>query len=140
METDPRRRVAIFLHAADYDRLHQGASIAATATALGRDVQLFFFWWALDALARGALSSPSFAHVAGEAGARATEAFEEGAPTAAELLEAARATGKCRTYACSASARFVGLRPEALEPLVDQVAGWSSILALTEGVVDRYYL
>jgi peroxiredoxin family protein len=137
VETDPRRRVAIFLHAADYDRLHQGASIAATATALGRDVQLFFFWWALDALARGALATPSFADVAGEAGVRAAEAFEEGAPTAAELLASAREDGRCWTYALGVGA-LVGLRIEAVELLgIRWLAG---SISRSRRVPDRYYL
>ena len=44
MESDPRKRVAIFLHGGAYDIVHQGCSIAASATAMGKEVQLFLFW------------------------------------------------------------------------------------------------
>ncbi len=140
MNPDPRRRVAIFLHAGDYDRIHQGCSIAASAASMGRDVQLFFFWWALERLLDGHLDEPSFPHAAPELAECALDAFEQGYPTAAALLEAARASGRCTVYACSASAGLLGKRPDALEAHVDQVVGWAGILSLTEGVVDRFYL
>ena len=142
MEVDPRKRVALFLHSGDYDRLHQGASIAATAAASGRDVQVFFFWWALDRLVAGGLAEPSFRE--GIAPPRtieaAEDAFEGGYPTAEALFEMARSTGRCTLYACSASAGLLGRRPDTIAERVDQVVGWSAILALTAGVVDRFYL
>lgn len=142
MELDPRKRVALFVHSGDYDRLHQACSIAASATAAGRDVQLFFFWWALDRLVRGELDRPDFSHVAAHPAAReaAEDAFERGYPTAAALLEAARASGRCTVYACSASAGLLGRRPDEIAACVDQVVGWTAILSLTAGVVDRFYL
>lgn len=134
--------VALFLHAGEYDRLHQGAAIAAAATAAGRKVEIFFFWWALRALVTGALSHPE-----GDArlGAPAEEAIlhrleAHSHPTAAELLAAARASGLCRLFACSASAELLGLRADALSDRVDSVVGWSGILARTEGITDRFYL
>lgn len=142
MEVDPRKRVALFLHSGEYDRLHQAASIAAAATASGRDVQVFFFWWALEELVRGGLAEPSFR--AGLAPPdtleSAEDAFESGYPTAAALLEVARASGRCTVYACSASAGLLGRRPDQIAEKVDQVVGWTAILSLTAGVVDRFYL
>ena len=142
MEVDPRKRVALFLHSGDYDKLHQAASIAASATAAGRDVQIFFFWWALDQLLRGGLAEPSFREgLAPQATLDAAEdAFESGYPTAAALLEVARSSGKCVVYACSASAGLLGRRPDEIAGKVDQVVGWTAILSLTSGVVDRFYL
>lgn len=141
MESDPSKRVAIFLHSGDYDRLHQGCSIAASATAGGRDVQLFLFWWALDRFLRDGFSTPDFEQLKDpDLAAAAEDAFEKGAPTAAALLEVAKASGRCTVYACSASASLLGRRPAEIAERVDQVVGWTSILGLTAGVVDRFYL
>lgn len=140
MNPDPRTRVAVFLHAGDYDRLHQGCAIAAAAAAAGRDVQVFFFWWALERLLAGDLARPSFEAGPDTAVAAAEDAFDRGYPTAAALLEAARETGHLVVYACSASAGLLGRRPDTIAAHVDQVVGWSTILAVTEGVVDRFYL
>ncbi|HWV37086.1 MAG TPA: hypothetical protein VN033_01265 [Vulgatibacter sp.] len=142
MEADPRKRVAIFLHDGAYDRLHQGCAIAAAAAAGGRDVQVFLFWWALERFLAGGFDEPDMGATAGppDAARAAVDAFEKGAPTAAELLQAARATGRCTLYACSASAFLLGRRPDQIASGVDQVVGWSAILGLTAGVTDRFYL
>jgi len=129
-------RVAIFLHSGEYDRLHQGCSIAATASAMGRPVDVFFFWYALEALVQGKLGEPRFPGREDIA-----ERFESGQfPTAQALLDAAKATGKCTTYACTASSSLVGTRPDRIAELVDHHVGWASILEVTRGVVERFYL
>jgi peroxiredoxin family protein len=139
MDADPRRRVAIFLHDGAYDRVHQACSIAAAAASSGRDVQLFLFWWALDGLLAGAFEHPRF-DGEGRAVEAAQDAFEKGAPTAAALLAAARETGHCTVYACSASAALLGRRQDEIAGKVDLVVGWTAILSLTAGVIDRFYL
>src|SRR5690606_3872150 len=98
-------RVAIFLHSGDYARVHPGLAIAAAAVASGREVHLFFFWWALDRLLRGDLGEPTFedSSIPLESREAAEDAFESGYPTASQLMESVRASGKCTIYACSAS-------------------------------------
>ncbi|MHB1845360.1 MAG: hypothetical protein ACYCWW_11070 [Deltaproteobacteria bacterium] len=136
--------VVVFLHSGQYDKLHQGAAIAAAAAASGRSVELFFFWWALEKLALGGLAEPAFDAVgpsSPEAAEELTHRFEQrGYPTAQALLEAARSSGHCRVFACSASLEILGLRPAQVETQVDSILGWSAILARTEGAPDRFYL
>ncbi|HLV60960.1 MAG TPA: hypothetical protein VKY51_06105 [Fredinandcohnia sp.] len=138
--SDPR--VAIFLHSGDYDRVHQGLAIAAAAVAAGREVHLFFFWWALDRLLRDDLEEPSFddPRVPQESREAAEDAFENGYPTAAQLLDNVRKSGRCTIYACSASSGLLGRRPDAVAEKVDRIVGWSAILSLTAGITDRFYL
>jgi peroxiredoxin family protein len=133
----PQPKVAVFLHSGEYDRVHQGLSIAAAATAAGRHADVFFFWWALDRLARGALDAPDFPteHDA------VTDRFEtRGIPTLRQLLAYLRESGDCTLYACTGSMAIVGAPPPTVEASVDQVVGWSTILQLTAGVTDRFYL
>ncbi len=130
--------MAVFLHSGDYDRLHQGLSIAAAAAAAGRSVLILFFWWALDRLAANRLepSSADFERWPKEVASR----VEEGKfPTAAALLDAAR-KGGAQVYACTGSLAILGHRPDALEGKVDAFLGWASILDLTQGITDRFYL
>ena len=128
--------VAVFLHSGDYDRIHQGLSIAAAASASGRNAQVFFFWWALERLLSDRLDEPDFpTHPEAEA------RFEiRRLPTLRDLLAHAKASGLCTVYACSASLAAVAAAPGEVSPAVDQVVGWSSILALTAGLTDRFYL
>lgn len=138
----PDERVAIFLHSGAYDRIHQGLAIAAAAAAVGRPVQIYFFWWALDRLVRGDLHEPTFDEpgVPQATLEAAEDAIEGGYPSAAQLLEVIRGSETCELLACSASARLVGQRPDVVASHVDRVVGWSAILALTAGISDRFYL
>ncbi|MHB8874224.1 MAG: hypothetical protein ACYC8T_11100 [Myxococcaceae bacterium] len=132
-----REKVAVFLHSGDYDRMHQGLSIAAAATACGRRADLFFFWWALERLGEDDLDEPDFGPGREEAAAR----FESrGAPTLRALLAHLKESGLCTRYACTGSMSVVGPEPSRLEGRVDSWVGWAAILGLTAGVTDRFYL
>jgi peroxiredoxin family protein len=127
--------LAVFLHSGDYDRVHQGLSIAATAAAEGRRPAVFFFWWALERLVRGDLDAPQFAADA------VNDAFERRhIPTLRALLAHVRESGQCRFYACTGSMVILDLLPPSVSSRVDELVGWSTILELTQGVTDRFYL
>lgn len=133
----PPSRLAVFLHSGDYDRMHQGLSIAAAAAAAERPTDVFFFWWALERLVRGELGEPAFTPPREDV----TDRFEAlGAPTLETLLQHLRDSGRATLYACSGSLPLLGVTPPTLEKRVDQVVGWSHILRITAGVVDRFYL
>jgi len=130
-------RVAVFLHSGEYERMHQGLSIAAAAAAAGREALVFFSWWALERLLEDRLDEPDL----GEARAGAGDRFERrGLPTLRELLGHLKASGNCRLYACSGSLAAVSDRPDAAERAVEQVVGWSTVLQLTAGITDRFDL
>ena len=129
--------VAIFLHSGDYDRMHQGLSIAATAAATGRTVHIFFFWWALERLGSGRLDEPDFGP--------SREAYElrfenRGMPSLRALLAHIKESGLCTLHACTGSMAVVAPQLSGIQPFIDCYSGWSSILNLTSGVTDRFYL
>ena len=61
-------------------------------------------------------------------------------PTLRELLAHLRGSGLCTLYACSGSMGTLDATADQLEGKVDQIVGWSTILAITAGVTDRFYL
>ena len=129
--------IAVFLHSGDYDRVHQGLSIAVAGGAAGRAVAVYFFWWALERLIRDDLDAPDF----GPGREELTEEFaDQGFPTLRELLAAARATGKVRLYACSGSLAILGKTSAAVDGRVDEIVGWAAVLERTSGVSDRFVL
>jgi len=130
-------RLVLFLHSAEYDRLHQGLAIAASAVALGQQVELYFFWWALERLLEGRLDEPDFYPPRLDV----TDRFEaKGLPTARALLTHLRTSGRCQLIACTGSLTALGRDAASAAAHVDQVLGWTSILQRTAGVVDRFYL
>jgi peroxiredoxin family protein len=128
--------LAIFLHDGAYDRLHQGLSIASAGAALGRRVEIYFFWWALDRLLSGRLDEPDFPG-RDDVSAR----FEgRGLPTLRALLRHLRDSGQVTLVACSGSLAALGRNVGDADAQVDLVLGWTSILGRTAGVTDRFYL
>ncbi len=125
--------VCIFLHRGEYDAVHQGVSIAAAATALGRKVELYFFWWALERLARDLLDEPDLERD----DVNATMELR-GIPTIRQLLDVVRDSGNATLFACSGSMASIGLTPPDVEPKVDALIGWTAILQRTAGVTDRF--
>ena len=128
-------RVCIFFHRGEYDAVHQGLSIAAAATAVGREVELYFFWWALERLVKDRLDEPDLERD----DVNATMELR-GVPTLRQLLHVVRDSGLAKLYACSGSMASIGLTPPEVEPKVDSLIGWTAILQRTAGVVDRFML
>lgn len=134
--SDQTAKVAVFLHGGEYDRVHQGLSIAAAAASSGRKVDVFFFWWALERLARDELDEPDF----GPGREGSTGRFESRQmPTLRELLGHLRQSGACTLYACTASMAVVGAEEAGMEAKVDRLVGWNAILQITAGA-ERFYL
>jgi peroxiredoxin family protein len=127
--------VCIFLQRGEYDAVHQGLSIAATATALGRPVEIYFFWWALERLVRGNLDEPDLERD----DVNATMELR-GVPTLRQLLDVVRDSGQATLFACTGSMAAIGLSPPEVEPKVDSLIGWTAILQRTTGVIDRFSL
>jgi peroxiredoxin family protein len=133
----PAGKVVVFLHSGDYDRVHQGLSIAAAAVASGRTAEIYLFWWALERFVEGRLDEPDFGpgreHVADRVEAR-------GMPTCRELLAHVRASGRSSVHACTGSLAALGADLQRPVEGVDGWVGWSAILQRTAGVADRFYL
>ncbi len=112
--------------------MHQGMAAAAAAVALGRRVDLYFSWWGLERLVRGNVDSPDL----DRDDVNATMELR-GIPTIRQLLDVVRDSGLARLYACSGSAAAIGLNPPEIDPKVDGMVGWTTILQRTQHVVER---
>ncbi len=137
-EVNPERaRVAVFLHSGEYDRVHEGLSIAAAAVASGKHADVFFLWWALERFAQGRLDEPDW----NPRRVDIEDRFEtRSIPTLRSLLSFLHESGHCTLYACTGSLAIMGIAASMLEGKADQLVGWSTILQLTAGVGDRFFL
>jgi peroxiredoxin family protein len=128
--------VCVFLHRGEYDSVHQGLSIAAASVSMGRSVELYFFWFALERLVRDTLDEPD---LDGRDDINATMELRQ-VPTCRQLLDVVRDSGLAKVFACTGSMASLGLTPPDVEPKVDSLIGWTSILGRTTGVTDRFFL
>jgi peroxiredoxin family protein len=132
----PENKVVVFLHGGEYDRVHQGLSIAAAAVAAGRRVEVYLFWWALERFLMDRLDEPDFT-----GREDICDRFEaRGMPSLRTLLEHVRESGLATVAGCTGSLGALGSESKAGDSGIDLWLGWSAILQRTAGVTDRFYL
>jgi peroxiredoxin family protein len=107
------------------DKLQAAAVLTAGAAALGRPVNLFLQYWALDAFTKAKISHDhGLAPEAGTDGRAAVDALTAaGQASWAETLRQAKELGGVDIEACSLSMDLLHLDASDLDPLVDGVEG-----------------
>jgi peroxiredoxin family protein len=107
------------------DRLQAAAILAAGAAALGKPVNIFLQYWALDAFRADRIAADhGLAPEAGAAGRSAVDALRSaGQASWAETLRQAKEIGGIDIQACSLSMDLLHLEPADLDTLVDGVEG-----------------
>jgi peroxiredoxin family protein len=107
------------------DKLQAAAVLTAGAAALGKPVNVFLQYWALDAFRTERIAADhGLVPEAGEEGRQAVQALREaGQASWAETLRQAKDLGGVDIQACSLSMDLLHLEPTDLDPLVDGVEG-----------------
>ncbi len=107
------------------DKLQAAAVLTAGAAAIGRPVNVFLQYWALDAFRRGRVERDhGLAPEAGVEGRAAVTALREaGQASWAETLRQAKNLGGVDIEACSLSMDLLRIELEDLDALVDGVEG-----------------
>ena len=111
----------ILAHADRWDGRFQISSLAASAASVGESVEVALFFGALDAWTRGQWDRLDPAPPLTEEQVEAANM-----PPLTSMLRAGREAGTIRLYACSASARLLGLDLGLVQESVDAVLGWQS--------------
>jgi peroxiredoxin family protein len=107
------------------DKLQAAAILTAGAAALGKPVNVFLQYWALDAFTKAKIDADhGLAPEAGPEGRTAVDALlKAGQATWAETLRQAKDLGSVDIQACSLSMDLLHLEAEDLDSLVDGVEG-----------------
>ena len=120
------------------DKLQAAAVLTAGAAALGKPVNVFLQYWALDAFRTDRIDRDH--GLSPEAGPDGRAAIDDlraaGQASWAETLRQAKELGGVDIEACSLSMDLLHLEPEDLDPLVDGVEGVTAFyLSAGEGQV-----
>jgi peroxiredoxin family protein len=107
------------------DKLQAAAVLTAGAAALGKPVNIFLQYWALDAFRANRIDADhGLSPEAGREGREAVDALREaGQSSWADTLRQAKELGGIDIQACSLSMDLLHLQPTDLDPLVDGVEG-----------------
>ena len=107
------------------DKLQAAAVLTAGAAALGRPVNVFLQYWALDAFRNGRIGRDH--GLAPEAGSEGRVHVDEmrraGQVGWQEILRQAKELGEVDIEACSLSMDLLGIDADELDPLVDGIEG-----------------
>jgi peroxiredoxin family protein len=116
------------------DKLNAAAVLTAGAAAMGRKVNLFLQYWALDAFRTDRITKDH--GVAPEAGADGAELLQRhGGQHWSEILRQARSIGDVKIHACSLSMEMFGITVDDLDPLVDDQTGVAAFFMEVDGPV-----
>jgi len=107
------------------DKLQAAAVLTAGAAALGKQVNVFLQYWALDAFRADRIETDhGLAPEAGTQGRKAVDALRAaGQASWADTLRQAKDLGSVDIQACSLSMDLLHLEATDLDPLVDGVEG-----------------
>lgn len=124
-----KRKLAIIVHSGTLDRLYCAFTLGSTATAMDMETHLYFTFWGLNMLVKGALEKAglpaTYKHMEEQLKKRLGEMKY---PTPYELLKRMKASGLLKIYACSPTMEMFGIKKEDLIPEVDEIAGAAAFL------------
>ena len=127
--------VSLVLFSGTDDKLQAASVLAVGAAAMGRPVNVFLQYWALDAFrADRVLKDHGVSPEAGEDGLRAMQ--DQGKPHWSDLFRQAKELGGVAINACADSMEMFEITKDDLDPVVDGVWGVASFwMAAQDGPV-----
>ena len=130
--------LSLILFSGTDDKLTAAATLATGAAVMGRPVNVFLQFWALDAFREDRISKDH--GVAAEAGPEGSEAMrrmeEKGSEHWSELFRQAKEVGDVAINACAHSMEMLELTGDDLDPLVDEVIGIAAfVMRADEGQI-----
>lgn len=126
--------LSLVLFSGTDDRLNAAAVLTAGAAAMGRKVNVFLQYWALDAFRADRILKDH--GVAPEAGSEGAELLQRHAGQHwSEILRQAKEIGDVRIHACSLSMEMFAIEVDDLDPLVDGQEGVASFFMDVDGPV-----
>jgi len=127
--TEKKKKLAIIVHSGTLDRLLCAFILGSTATAMDMEVHLYFTFWGLTMLKKGALEKAGLPATYKHMEEQMKKKLEEmNYPTPYEMLKRMKASGLLKLYACSPTMEMFGVKKEDLIPEVDQIAGAAAFL------------
>ena len=131
MDKSDRKRLAIVVQGGTLDKLYCTFILASTAVAMDMEAHLYFTFWGLNMLVKGAMEKAglpaTYKHLE-EKMRRNLERMKY--PTPYEMLKRLKQSGVLKIYACSPSMEMFGVKREDLISEVDEIAGAATFLEI----------
>ena len=130
--------VSLILFSGTDDKLSAAAVLTAGAAAMGRKVNVFLQYWALESFMNDQIHKDhGVTTEAGPEGAAVMRLAREQGGTQhwSEIFEQAKAVGDVGIHACALSMDMFGIKKDDLDPIVDDVQGVASFMLEATGPI-----
>ena len=123
------KKLALVIQSGTIDKLYCGFILASTAVAMNWEAHLYFTFWGLQSLAKGAMEKASlpgdYKHLEPEM-RKNLERMKY--PSPYEMLKRLKQSGLCKIYACTPTMEMFGVKRDDLVPEVDSMVGAATFL------------
>lgn len=126
--------LSLVLFSGTDDKLSAAAVLAVGAAAMGRPVNVFLQYYAVDAFRADRIRNSHGFVIEASAAQREKVAAHPGEHWS-DLLRQAKDIGDVRVHACALSMEMFGLDQKDLDPLVDDVEGVASFMTDASGPI-----
>ncbi len=124
-----KKKLALIVHSGTLDKLYCAFILGSTATTMGWEAHLYFTFWGLQALVKGAMDKAGLPSDYKQMEKPMAESLKRMKyPTPYDLLKRMKSSGLLTIYACTPSMEMFGIKKEQLIPEVDQMAGATTFL------------
>ena len=124
-----KKKIALVVQSGTIDKLYCAFILASTAVAMDWEAHLYFTFWGLSSLVKGAMEKATlpgdYKHLE-EAMKKNLERMKY--PTPYEMLKRLKQSGLFKIYACTPSMEMFGIKKEDLIPEVDNMVGAATFL------------
>ena len=129
MSESDRKKLAIVVQGGTLDKLYCAFILSSTAVAMDIEAHLYFTFWGLNMLVKGAMEKASLPATYKHLERQMKKNLERmNYPTPYEMLKRLKHSGLLKIYACSPSMEMFGVKRENLIPEVDEIAGAATFL------------
>ena len=125
------KKLALVVQSGTIDKLYCAFILASTSVAMGWETHLYFTFWGLQSLIKGAMEKATlpgdYKHLE-ETMRKNLERMKY--PSPYEMLKRLKQSGQCKIYACTPTMEMFGVKKEDLVPEIDDMVGAATFLSI----------
>lgn len=131
MNENNRKKLAIVVQGGTLDKLYCAFILASTAVAMDMEAHLYFTFWGLQMLVKGAMEKTGLPAIYEHLEENMKENLEAmNYPTPYEMLKRLKQSDLFKMYACSPSMKMFGVKKEDLIPEIEEIVGAATFLEI----------
>ena len=123
------KKLAIIVESGTLDKLYCVFILGSTATSMGWESHLYFTFWGLQAIVKGAMEKAGLPTDYKQMEKSMRERLKQMKyPSPYDMLKRMKSSGLLKIYACTPTMEMFGIKKEDLIPEVDELAGAATFL------------